>query len=109
MYAITLIDIAVAFIPVAVTLVIILFWSSNLRHASIAILRMLLQLLLIGYALEFIFSADSHWIILAVLSFMLAVFNRQWRQRNPAGSFCTLRASPPRLHRQGEGAPCQSH
>ncbi len=72
MYAITLVDIAVAFIPVAVTLVIILFWSSNLRHASIAILRMLLQLLLIGYALEFIFSADSHWIILAVLSFMLA-------------------------------------
>ncbi len=72
MYAITPVDIAVAFIPVGVTLLIILYWSTNLRHAIVAILRMLLQLLLIGYALEFIFGADSHWIILAVLSFMLA-------------------------------------
>jgi len=71
MYAITLFDIAIAFIPVLVTLVIIFFWSSNLRQASIAIVRMLVQLLLIGYALEFIFNADNQWIILAVLSFML--------------------------------------
>ena len=71
MYAITLFDIAIAFIPVLVTLVIIFFWSSNLRQASIAILRMLVQLLLIGYALEFIFNADNQWIILAVLTFML--------------------------------------
>ena len=71
MYAITLFDIAIAFIPVLVTLVIVFFWSSNLKQASIAMLRMLLQLLLIGYALEFIFNADSQWIILAVLCFML--------------------------------------
>ena len=71
MYAITLFDIAIAFIPVLVTLVIIFFWSSNLKQASIAMLRMLLQLLLIGYALEFIFNANSPWIILAVLCFML--------------------------------------
>ena len=76
MYAITLIDIAVAFIPVLVTLVIILFWSSSLRQSVIAILRMLLQLLLIGYALEFIFNANSHWIIVAVLGFML--FAASW-------------------------------
>jgi putative ABC transport system permease protein len=71
MYAITLSDIAIAFIPVLVTLVIIYFWSSNLKQASIAILRMLAQLLLIGYALEFIFTANNQWIILAVLCFML--------------------------------------
>ena len=71
MYAITLVDIAVAFIPVLVTLVIIFFWSSSLRTATIAILRMLIQLLLIGYALEFIFNANNQWIIIAVLSFML--------------------------------------
>ena len=71
MYAITLFDIAIAFIPVLVTLVIIFFWSSNLKQAGIAMLRMLLQLLLIGYALEFIFNANSQWIILAVLCFML--------------------------------------
>ena len=71
MYEITLLDIAVAFIPVLVTLVIIFFWSDNLGQACVAILRMLIQLLLIGYALEFVFNADSEWIILAVLSFML--------------------------------------
>ena len=71
MYAITLTDIGVAFIPVLATMGIIFFWSSSIRHASIAILRMLIQLLLIGYALDFIFNANNHWIILAVLSFML--------------------------------------
>ena len=71
MYAITLVDIAVAFIPVLFTLVIIFFWSSSLKNAAIAILRMLIQLLLIGYALEFIFNAHNQWIIIAVLSFML--------------------------------------
>ncbi len=71
MYAITLVDIAVAFIPVLLTLVIIFFWSSSLKNAAIAILRMLIQLLLIGYALEFIFNANNQWIIIAVLSFML--------------------------------------
>lgn len=71
MYAITLVDIGVAFIPVLVTLVILFFWSSSLKNASIAILRMLIQLLLIGYALEYIFNANNQWIILAVLSFML--------------------------------------
>ena len=71
MYAITLVDIGVAFIPVLVTLGIIFFWSSNIRQAGIAILRMLIQLLLIGYALDFIFNANNQWIILAVLGFML--------------------------------------
>lgn len=71
MYSITLVDIAVAFIPVLVTLVIIFYWSDNFKQASVAMLRMLIQLLLIGYALNFIFSADNQWIILAVLCFML--------------------------------------
>jgi len=70
-YAITLFDIAIAFIPVLVTLVIIFYWSNNIRHASIAILRMLMQLLLIGYVLQFIFGANNQWIIIAVLCFML--------------------------------------
>ena len=52
MYAITLIDIAVAFIPVLVTLVIIFSWSNSIRHASVSILRMLLQLLLMHVLLR---------------------------------------------------------
>lgn len=71
MYEITLVDISIAFIPVLVTLVIIFYWSTSVKNAAIAILRMLIQLMLIGYTLEFIFHANSQWIILAVLSFML--------------------------------------
>lgn len=71
MYYITLIDLAIGFVPVLVTLVVIFYWSNNLKLASIAILRMLLQLLVIGYALSFIFNANSQWIILLVLIFML--------------------------------------
>lgn len=71
MYQITLFDLAIGFVPVLATLVIIFYWSDNLKTASIAILRMLLQLLAIGYALNFIFNADSYWIILLVLIFML--------------------------------------
>jgi len=71
MYAITLVDIAVAFIPVGITLGIIFFWSSSIKNATIAIARMLIQLMLIGYALQFIFNANNQWIIVAVLSFML--------------------------------------
>ena len=54
-----------------VTLVIIFYWSPSIKYATIAVLRMLIQLLLIGYALEFIFNANNQWIIIAVLSFML--------------------------------------
>lgn len=71
MYAITLADIAVAFIPVVVTLLIIFYWATSIKNATVAILRMLLQLMLIGYTLEFIFHANNQWIIIAVLSFML--------------------------------------
>ena len=71
MYQITLIDIAVAFIPVLVTVVIIGTWAHNAKSAVIAIIRMLIQLLLIGYVLNFIFDANSQWVILLVLMFML--------------------------------------
>jgi len=71
MYEISAIDLAVSFIPVLITLVIIFYWSKNLASASMAIARMLIQLLLIGYVLNTIFNANNQWIILLVLMFML--------------------------------------
>ncbi len=71
MYQITLVDIAVAFIPVVVTVIIIGYWSQSPKSAIVAISRMLIQLMLIGYVLNFIFDANSQWIILLVLMFML--------------------------------------
>jgi len=71
MYQITLVDIAVAFIPVVATVIIIGYWSQSPKSAIVAISRMLIQLLLIGYVLNYIFAANSQWIILLVLIFML--------------------------------------
>jgi putative ABC transport system permease protein len=70
-YEITLYDLAVGFIPVVITLAIILGWSLSIKTALISIGRMLLQLLLIGYALNFIFSTENSAIVTLVLSGML--------------------------------------
>ena len=73
MYQITPLDLAVGFIPVLVTLVIIFYWSHNFKASLISIFRMLIQLLLIGYVLNYIFYSDSQWVILLVLIFMLVM------------------------------------
>ncbi|HEY5789728.1 MAG TPA: ABC transporter permease [Gammaproteobacteria bacterium] len=62
---------ALAFVPVAVTLVIIWRWSLGTRDALVAVARMLGQLLLIGYLLAYIFGADSPPLVLLILSVML--------------------------------------
>ena len=64
-------NLLIGFIPVIITLIIMLRWSMSLNKALVSVIRMLVQLLLIGYALNFIFNANSSWIILAVLCLML--------------------------------------
>ncbi len=64
-------QVAVAFIPVAITLVVFIYWSLNTGRALYALARMLVQLLLIGYVLSFIFEADSPYLVLLVLAIML--------------------------------------
>ncbi len=63
----------IAFLPVAVVLAIMLRWSAGAPTAIYASLRMLAQLLLIGYVLVYIFESDRPAFILAVLVLMLAV------------------------------------
>ena len=46
-------------------------WSAGARHSLAALGRMLIQLLLIGYILVYIFEADVSWIVLAVMSVMV--------------------------------------
>lgn len=63
----------IAFLPVAVLIVILFSWSLNGRKAIYAVCRMLGQLLVIGYLLTSLFAADNGWIILSVLLVMLCV------------------------------------
>ena len=64
-------QLALAFVPVAITLVILFRWSFGTGNALYALGRMLVQLLLIGYVLAWIFGADNGLLILLVLAIML--------------------------------------
>ena len=68
---IPLASLALSFIPVALALLILFKWSLRAANALYAVVRMLVQLLLIGYVLAFIFKSDSAWIILLVLMVMV--------------------------------------
>ncbi len=69
-------NLALAFLPVLIVIVIHYLWSREHRTAIYGVSRMLLQLLMIGYFLTYIFDTESAWIVLAVLSVM--VFVASW-------------------------------
>jgi len=62
---------ALAFVPVAAALVVLHRWSAGERDALRAVVRMLLQLMLIGYVLAYIFETDRAALIGVVLTVML--------------------------------------
>ena len=62
---------AAAAIPALVVLFILWKWCSEATYGFIALLRMVAQLLLVGYLLVYIFEADTPWIVLAVLGVMV--------------------------------------
>ena len=66
-------NIALAFIPVFIVIAIHYFWSKEHRNAIYAVSRMLVQLLMIGYFLLYIFETDSAWIVITVLTIMVLV------------------------------------
>jgi len=68
---IPLADLAFSFIPVCVVLAILFKWGLAPGRTLYATGRMLLQLLLIGYVLTYIFDARNVWITLTVLSVMV--------------------------------------
>lgn len=62
---------AIAFIPMGIAIAIIFRWSAGGNTAVYAALRMLVQLLLIGYVLVYIFDTENPIVIAGVLVFML--------------------------------------
>ncbi|WP_207905907.1 ABC transporter permease [Aestuariirhabdus litorea] len=62
---------AIAAIPVAALVLLLFYWSLSWKNALYALSRMLVQLLLIGYALSFLFLSDSSLLVLGVLMVML--------------------------------------
>ena len=73
---IPLLNLAIAFIPVIAVIVIISRWQLGYKGATYAVTRMLIQLLLIGYFLTYIFKTESSLLVIAVLVVML--FSASW-------------------------------
>ena len=59
-------------VPALIVIGIMMRWSAGAKTGLYATLRMLVQLLLIGYVLVYIFEADHPAVILGVLAIMLA-------------------------------------
>ncbi|MCG8450175.1 MAG: ABC transporter permease [Pirellulales bacterium] len=66
-------QLALTFLPVAIVAAILYRWSSGGGTALYAVGRMLIQLLLIGYVLAFIFETEQGIVVVGVLSVMLAI------------------------------------
>jgi putative ABC transport system permease protein len=84
--SISLPRLAVAFIPAFVVLAIMFRWTSGSRTAIHAMLRMLVQLVLIGYVLTFIFGTNHGVVVVGVLMVMVSaacwISLRPLRRRN---------------------------
>lgn len=83
-----------AFIPALIVIGIIFRWTAGAPTAIYATLRMLVQLLLIGYVLTYIFDSDQPVVIIAVLLFMLVVSSwiaiRPLERKQPRSYFSAL-------------------
>ena len=64
---ISVFNLALAFIPVFAVIVIHYLWSREYKNSLYAISRMLVQLLLIGYFLSYIFDSNSGLIVMTVV------------------------------------------
>ena len=69
-------NLAFAFIPVLLVIYILWKWQSGFKTSIYAMFRMLVQLMLIGYVLAYIFEADNSYIVIGVLTVML--FSSSW-------------------------------
>ena len=90
MINLSVIDLLLAMIPVIFVLLVLVSWRLNISHTIYGITRMLIQLLLIGYVLVYIFSAEDYWPVLLVLVIMIV-----------AASFIALRQLPPQYNKTG--------
>jgi len=70
-YNISLLDLLWVMIPVTVVIVIYMRWTEDRSTLFYALFRMLIQLILIGYVLTYIFESKSPYLVVFILSVML--------------------------------------
>lgn len=63
----------IAFLPIVFLVLLMWWWNLGYRQVIHAMSRMLLQLLMVGYVLIYIFESESSLIVLATIVVMIAV------------------------------------
>jgi putative ABC transport system permease protein len=95
-YEISLLNLCWIFIPVVIVITILLRWSIDIKPVLHGLARMLLQLIIMGYALGYIFAVNQPLIILIILSVMLSaaalIALRPLKNRNKTLYFKALQA-----------------
>ena len=71
--AIPLTSLALAFLPVFIVLFILHRWNDDYKETLYGLVRMLVQLLAVGYVLVYIFGADSPLMVTTILIVMVMV------------------------------------
>ena len=66
-------NLALAFVPVLAVLAVMHRWGVGAGKGLYANVRMLVQLVAIGYVLTYIFESDNPWVIVAVVAVMMTV------------------------------------
>lgn len=91
---ITVTGLALAFLPALLVIGLMYRWKANATTAVYATVRMLGQLLAIGYVLIYIFESDRWWLIAIVVSVMLSIASwiaiRHLHRKSAAAYFATL-------------------
>ncbi|RMG42737.1 MAG: ABC transporter permease [Candidatus Dadabacteria bacterium] len=91
---ISLIRLTLMLIPVAVVFIIFFRWQTGATTVVYATIRMIVQLILVGYLLSMIFNSNSPLVIGLVLLFMLLISAwiaiRPLKEKNRQGYFRTL-------------------
>jgi len=77
---ISFLNLTIAFIPVFLVLAFFIHWSLGTQKIIFALSRMLVQLLTIGYCLTFLFTTETHWVIIFVL--LIMIFTASWISLN---------------------------
>jgi len=93
---ITPLGLLLAFLPTVMVLAILYRWALNPGSALYAVTRMLVQLLMIGYVLAYIFASEQAMVIVLVLAVMAGVAS--WIALRP------LKHKQPRLYGHALGA-----
>ncbi len=72
---IPLANLAIAFVPVISVVGLLYKWSLDAGTAFYSILRMLVQLIIIGYVLVFIFETEKLWVTALIVLVMVMAFS----------------------------------